>query len=76
VLHSHSINAMLATLLDETASEFHITHLEMIKVCLVDRDLTSTPTMITQHNCTSNVNWVYFVVPYHLPVVGDCGIQS
>ncbi|CEL92943.1 unnamed protein product [Vitrella brassicaformis CCMP3155] len=31
VLHSHSLNAMLATVLDESASEFRITCLEMIK---------------------------------------------
>ncbi|GMH43398.1 hypothetical protein BSKO_11320 [Bryopsis sp. KO-2023] len=31
VLHSHSINAMLATLLDEKATEFKITQLEMMK---------------------------------------------
>lgn len=32
VLHSHSMNALLATVLDENASEFRVTHLEMIKV--------------------------------------------
>ncbi len=32
VLHSHSLNAVLATLIDETAKEFKVTHLEMIKV--------------------------------------------
>ena len=32
VLHSHSLNAVLATLLDEAAPEFSVTHLEMIKV--------------------------------------------
>ena len=32
VLHSHSLNAVLATLLDEAAPEFRVTHLEMIKV--------------------------------------------
>eukprot|EP00892_Ulva_mutabilis_P005540 jgi/Ulvmu1/3358/UM156_0015.1 len=31
VMHSHSINAMMATLLDPTASEFRCTHLEMMK---------------------------------------------
>jgi len=31
VLHGHSINAMLATLLDPHSSEFRITHIEMIK---------------------------------------------
>ncbi|CAL8467184.1 g6720 [Coccomyxa elongata] len=31
VLHSHSLNAVLATLIDETAKEFKVTHLEMIK---------------------------------------------
>ncbi|KAK9830349.1 hypothetical protein WJX72_011208 [[Myrmecia] bisecta] len=31
VLHSHSINSVLATLLDQNASEFKVTHLEMIK---------------------------------------------
>lgn len=34
VLHSHSLNAVLATLIDETAKEFKVTHLEMIKVWL------------------------------------------
>lgn len=32
VIHSHSVNAVLATMLTEGASEFHITQLEMIKV--------------------------------------------
>jgi methylthioribulose 1-phosphate dehydratase/enolase-phosphatase E1 len=32
VLHSHSLNAVLATMLDPAASEFSVTHLEMIKV--------------------------------------------
>eukprot|EP00208_Stichococcus_sp_RCC1054_P005924 CAMPEP_0206145728 /NCGR_PEP_ID=MMETSP1473-20131121/28286_1 /ASSEMBLY_ACC=CAM_ASM_001109 /TAXON_ID=1461547 /ORGANISM="Stichococcus sp, Strain RCC1054" /LENGTH=486 /DNA_ID=CAMNT_0053542035 /DNA_START=242 /DNA_END=1705 /DNA_ORIENTATION=- len=31
VIHSHSVNAVLATMLTEGASEFHITQLEMIK---------------------------------------------
>ncbi|KAK9833181.1 hypothetical protein WJX74_009483 [Apatococcus lobatus] len=31
VLHSHSLNAVLASLLDEHSNEFSITHLEMIK---------------------------------------------
>lgn len=31
VIHGHSINALLATLLDPHATEFHITHVEMIK---------------------------------------------
>ena len=36
MLHSHSLNAVLATLLDETAIEFRVTQLEMIKVpCLL-----------------------------------------
>ena len=35
VLHSHSLNAVMATLIDEDAKEFKVTHLEMIKVlCL------------------------------------------
>ena len=35
VLHSHSLNAVMATLLHEDAKEFKVTHLEMIKVlCL------------------------------------------
>ena len=35
VLHSHSLNAVMATLIDEDAKEFNVTHLEMIKVlCL------------------------------------------
>ena len=32
VLHSHSLNAVMATLIDEDAKEFKVTHLEMIKV--------------------------------------------
>ena len=32
VLHSHSLNAVAATLLDQGGSEFRATHLEMIKV--------------------------------------------
>lgn len=31
VIHGHSVNAMLATMLDPDASEFRATHLEMIK---------------------------------------------
>ncbi|KAL3130630.1 hypothetical protein ABBQ38_008024 [Trebouxia sp. C0009 RCD-2024] len=31
VMHSHSLNAVLATLIDPTASEFTVTNLEMIK---------------------------------------------
>ena len=34
VLHSHSLNAVLATLLDPTAKEFRVTNLEMVKVGL------------------------------------------
>jgi methylthioribulose 1-phosphate dehydratase / enolase-phosphatase E1 len=33
VIHSHSINVVLATMLDESSTEFTTTHLEMIKVC-------------------------------------------
>ena len=32
VIHSHSLNAVMATILDPEASEFRVTHLEMIKV--------------------------------------------
>lgn len=32
-MHSHSLNAVMATMIDEHASEFKVTHLEMIKVC-------------------------------------------
>lgn len=32
VIHSHSLNAVMATILDPAASEFKVTHLEMIKV--------------------------------------------
>lgn len=32
MLHSHSMNAVLATLLDPTAKEFRVTNLEMVKV--------------------------------------------
>ena len=31
MLHGHSVNAFLATLLNPEASEFHVTHIEMIK---------------------------------------------
>ena len=31
VMHSHSMNAVLATMLDPAASEFKCTHLEMMK---------------------------------------------
>jgi methylthioribulose 1-phosphate dehydratase/enolase-phosphatase E1 len=32
VMHSHSINSVLATMLDPHSSEFKVTHIEMIKV--------------------------------------------
>ncbi len=32
MLHSHSLNAVLASLIDEQSNEFSVTHLEMIKV--------------------------------------------
>lgn len=32
VLHSHSLSAVMATMLDPQATEFTVTHLEMIKV--------------------------------------------
>ena len=32
VMHSHSLNAVMATLIDTSASEFTVTNLEMIKV--------------------------------------------
>lgn len=31
-MHSHSLHAVMATMLDPQASEFKVTHLEMIKV--------------------------------------------
>ena len=37
VMHSHSLNAVMATLLDTSASEFTVTNLEMIKAS--QRDL-------------------------------------
>lgn len=33
-MHSHSLNAVMATLIDPSASEFTVTNLEMIKVTL------------------------------------------
>lgn len=39
VLHSHSLNAVLATLIDENSPDFKVTHLEMIKVCFCLHDL-------------------------------------
>ncbi len=35
VIHSHSLNAVMATILDPESSEFRVTHLEMIKVTAV-----------------------------------------
>jgi methylthioribulose 1-phosphate dehydratase/enolase-phosphatase E1 len=32
VMHSHSLHAVMATMLDPQSSEFKVTHLEMIKV--------------------------------------------
>ena len=32
-LHSHALNVVMATLLDESCDEFRVTHQEMIKVC-------------------------------------------
>lgn len=40
VLHSHSLSSVLATMLDESATEFRVTHLEMIKVRLTDDVVT------------------------------------
>jgi ribulose-5-phosphate 4-epimerase/fuculose-1-phosphate aldolase len=34
VIHSHSMNALLATLLEPDSDEFSVTHIEMIKVWL------------------------------------------
>lgn len=34
VMHSHSLNAVMATVVDPAASEFTVTNLEMIKVAL------------------------------------------
>lgn len=50
MLHGHSMNAFLATLLDPHASEFRVTHIEMIKgivgqvrrLCLCLRPLPCT----------------------------------
>lgn len=61
VLHSHSLNAVMATLLHEDAKEFKVTHLEMIKVpCLsaARRQL---------HACRcSQAGWVANELPYGL----------
>lgn len=35
VIHSHSVNALMATLLDPDSDEFSVTHIEMIKVWLL-----------------------------------------
>lgn len=32
VIHSHSLSAVAATLLDQESAEFSVTHIEMIKV--------------------------------------------
>ncbi len=34
MIHSHSVSAVMATMLNPEASEFRVTHLEMIKVRL------------------------------------------
>lgn len=48
VIHSHSLNAVMATMLDPTSSEFVITHVEMIKV--------STRVCPACH-CTCKMQW-------------------
>ncbi len=49
VLHSHSLNAVAATLLDQGCSEFRATHLEMIKA---RRCLVSLPDPRSRHQGT------------------------
>jgi len=43
VLHSHSIYSVLATMLDPGASEFRVTHLEMIKVSVGETQGPANP---------------------------------
>jgi hypothetical protein len=50
-MHSHSMNSVLATMLDPDSSEFKVTHIEMIKVggcCMV---LCAQPSALNAHHC-------------------------
>lgn len=45
VIHSHSLNAVMATMLEPDCNEFHITHVEMIKVRRAPRHTRSQMSM-------------------------------
>jgi len=63
VLHSHSLHAVIATMLNPQATEFKVTHLEMIKVCtarnvwpLAMAKLLTCPPSTCQHLFNFNRN--------------------
>ena len=52
VIHSHSLSALAATLLDQDSSEFSVTHIEMIKVGIVCMMKCSVVGKESQHSCS------------------------
>ena len=55
VMHSHSLNAVMATLVDPVASEFTVTNLEMVKVrsLLFTKALPACSQPFTEHGAQS-----------------------
>jgi hypothetical protein len=65
VLHSHSPAALMATILDPTATEFRITQVEMIKVPASDRPRRLFAVLIAQFGNTTARIVVYYYYYYY-----------